>query len=1465
MKYNRLLRFLTVPLSVLFMVFALGAGNALAQSTIHVNDDTGDDVTGDGSEGSPYETIGTAQTNAAAGDVISIAAGTYNEDGSQLAISKNLTFTVTDYAGSSTLVVPNGLGVNSGITLSMDGNPTVDAAIDNQGTLDLSDAGAVFHGDLTNNGGTTQLGGSTLSLAEALTIDNQSGGEIISTASGEVGSGTVRVAAGSGNSVVFATNGGEVPSLVVANGILDLNGQTVSVYGGFTQSGGTVQFTGGGTLDVNGDFNRTGGTFTAGTGTLEFSGSADQTINPGAALEVNNLSVSNAAGASLTLGSSFTANGDVTIAADGALDLGSRTLRLEGSGQTISNSGVYMGSGNVVAVNGATLSGGGTFGNLDVRDNSSLGSAVDLSGTLILRSGDFDLVGNTLTLTDENTMPVINRYGAAAVIDSGTGGSVTTATDVTYSLIYSGGTAGGSFTTGQELVAASLNNLTVDTAGEEGNVTTVDASALTADVELAGALNVNQYQVLNLGTNAFVFSNANTTHSIEGSISAAVEIAADGVTIETGEDALTVNGLTLTSGSLDVGASDKLIVAGDLTRTNGSFVGADTLEVDADGGVTITPGSGFTVENFALTDSDNATAEAATVSGNGFTVSNSFTHEVATLALQTNQLRVSGETYNYMSGAYTSGGTDGRVNITGPTTVTLAGDVTIPRVRVNSSGTVTLATDDMDTPTPRTLTAGTSFSHAAGTIALGINDLNATGYTRTGGSYTASSTDSHVGELILNGSFSSGSGLSVPNVTVASAVSQSDDHVFTVENQLDLGAGLTTASAGNLTIGDGATIIVNADDALANAPTFSGAVNLVYNVTATATSENEIPDDGMIHDLTVNAALTTGSGTDVTVSNLLTLDAGWTNNGDAELANGAALVLQAGNDVTTGNGNPTLTTAGWYDLTYQTAGAVGIDANSYGLDDGAVNTLTVDVGTGNAATIATSGNHLNADDELDAGNVDLASGDLAMDGVPVNVSGNFSVGEDGSLSSASAAALTFVDGENQWINLDGDLAVPTNVNITLDKADGWVMVSGGDLDFDTNDQVLALNGGVLATEGNAAVVLQDISAGTSAYSRDVADTVDSHIAGNVERAVTTSDTGLLHFPTGSENGDYRPYRLRFNAVPSSNTSIRVRHVDSSPGGTDGLPIASGDTTVSSWSPFYWSVSSDVDLAAEDIDVRLTAEGYGNSSDYDDVESLRIIRRFEGAQSNPWTLQGSAENYTNFEGTDQTSVVEVMNSSGGLTEQGVRFAIGIPTSGPLAPSFTQGPSSISLDIVEGTEIDTTIAYRAEPADEDFTIEEYGLDGAPDYVSIDSTNGDVTIAIPASDPDTLSASFSVTATDDNGRTAMQMVSLEVRIATSVDEPVAGLPEKFALEGNYPNPFNPTTNIQFDLPAQADVRVEVYNTLGQRVMMLPVQQMQAGADQTIQVEASSLSSGMYLYRVIAETAERQMVESGKMMLMK
>jgi photosystem II stability/assembly factor-like uncharacterized protein len=98
------------------------------------------------------------------------------------------------------------------------------------------------------------------------------------------------------------------------------------------------------------------------------------------------------------------------------------------------------------------------------------------------------------------------------------------------------------------------------------------------------------------------------------------------------------------------------------------------------------------------------------------------------------------------------------------------------------------------------------------------------------------------------------------------------------------------------------------------------------------------------------------------------------------------------------------------------------------------------------------------------------------------------------------------------------------------------------------------------------------------------------------------------------------------------------------------------------------------------------------------------------------------------------------------------------------------------------------------------------------------------------------------------------------TAVEEEAKGVPAKFSLAQNYPNPFNPETTIGYTLPVAGQVRLIVYDGLGQPVATLINERQEAGAH-SIVFTAGDLPSGTYLVRLTAGEA----VETRKMLLIK
>ncbi len=96
--------------------------------------------------------------------------------------------------------------------------------------------------------------------------------------------------------------------------------------------------------------------------------------------------------------------------------------------------------------------------------------------------------------------------------------------------------------------------------------------------------------------------------------------------------------------------------------------------------------------------------------------------------------------------------------------------------------------------------------------------------------------------------------------------------------------------------------------------------------------------------------------------------------------------------------------------------------------------------------------------------------------------------------------------------------------------------------------------------------------------------------------------------------------------------------------------------------------------------------------------------------------------------------------------------------------------------------------------------------------------------------------------------------------VKQEVELTPSVYLLQQNYPNPFNPSTKIDFTIPEQGNVKITLYNQLGQKVKVLTDMNYSAGVHEIV-FNGDGLSSGVYFYRIESGTY----TETKKMILLK
>ncbi|MFC1555862.1 FlgD immunoglobulin-like domain containing protein [candidate division KSB1 bacterium] len=181
----------------------------------------------------------------------------------------------------------------------------------------------------------------------------------------------------------------------------------------------------------------------------------------------------------------------------------------------------------------------------------------------------------------------------------------------------------------------------------------------------------------------------------------------------------------------------------------------------------------------------------------------------------------------------------------------------------------------------------------------------------------------------------------------------------------------------------------------------------------------------------------------------------------------------------------------------------------------------------------------------------------------------------------------------------------------------------------------------------------------------------------------------------------------------------------------------------------------------------------------------------------------------------------------------------------------GESIVAFDL-------DSIVYHVNESPESLDWEVIGVDEI--IVTIDSVTHEATISSPNTDFIGHEMVQFVVKDCENKQDShvMQITSINI---VDVQADNAFLSE-FRLFQNFPNPFNPTTTIQYDLPKSSTVIVQIYDILGREVNTLLSQQIPVGSHSIVwdgtDYSGNQVSSGIYIYRIQAGeyTAARKMI---------
>lgn len=259
-----------------------------------------------------------------------------------------------------------------------------------------------------------------------------------------------------------------------------------------------------------------------------------------------------------------------------------------------------------------------------------------------------------------------------------------------------------------------------------------------------------------------------------------------------------------------------------------------------------------------------------------------------------------------------------------------------------------------------------------------------------------------------------------------------------------------------------------------------------------------------------------------------------------------------------------------------------------------------------------------------------------------------------------------------------------------------------------------------------------------------------------------------------------------------------------------------------------------------------------------LRKLRIALPPVGVDSIDWHLL-STENlkkaYWNY---------QMVANDGSRGMHNAKFTIDVLSKSILAAGGNVPVELVSFNALSnGSSVSLTWTTATESNNKGFTVERK-INGAWSSVGF----------IPGKGTTTLSSNYSFL---DNvksytGKAAYRLKQIDFdgssHASKEVEVNINSTPTNYALNQNFPNPFNPSTVISFSLPYESKVKVTIYNIAGEVVKVLVNGQLTAGTHETkFDTKGKSISSGIYFYSIEANSVEgnKTFRETKKMMLLK
>ncbi len=471
--------------------------------------------------------------------------------------------------------------------------------------------------------------------------------------------------------------------------------------------------------------------------------------------------------------------------------------------------------------------------------------------------------------------------------------------------------------------------------------------------------------------------------------------------------------------------------------------------------------------------------------------------------------------------------------------------------------------------------------------------------------------------------------------------------------------------------------------------------------------------------------------------------------------------------------------------------------------------------------------------------------------------GNFSNAAGATLKIGSPDGITS-SGASGNIQSSGSRTYSTEANYFFNGT--AAQVTGNGFPAEVNNLTIDNNAGVSLTSsvtvannlnltsGNISTGTEVLTLGKDAANLGTLSRTSGSIIGNFKRWFASSTVSDILFAVGT-TGNYRPATISFVVAPTSGGTINCIFNDTSPG-ENGLPLDDDGTLINKCSnEGYWTLTSGDGLSGGTYDIDLNADGFGGITDY---TSLRVLKRSDSGSD--WTLHGVHSEGT---GSNSTPVVHRTGMSGFSD-----FGVGSP-DGNLLPveliSFTANVvnEKVLLEWKTETEINN-YGFEIEKAEwVNGYMDEWNKIGfAEGYGNSNSAK-----AYLFTDKVNKASKYSY---------RLKQIDIDGTFEYSdIVEVTVGAPTRFDLYQNYPNPFNPSTIIKYSIPVveteyMSSVQLKIYDILGREVATL-VNKEQSPGNYEVKFDADKLTSGIYLYRLTAESKAGRFIQTRKMILMK